>query len=105
MESRSSQGNPAIRLAGLGGSKNKFSEDFWRDLSEDWAEHGKSAIARVRQGDPAKYLAACVQVLPKDVHVKHESTDAFLQLWKLISDGQAEAALAGIKQEEEEPVH
>jgi hypothetical protein len=37
--------------------------------------------------------------------VKNEAADAFLQLWKLISDGQAEAALAGAKQGEEPGVH
>jgi hypothetical protein len=32
--------------------------------------------------------------------VKHEATDAFLQLWTLISDGQAAEALAKVAQSE-----
>jgi hypothetical protein len=84
------------------GSKNKFAEDFWRDLANDWAQHGATAIERVRADDPAKYLAACVNVLPKDVNVKHEATDAFVNLWKLISDGTAEQAIAKARGEDSE---
>jgi hypothetical protein len=91
-------GNPAGRKPG---SKNKFSEDFWRALANDFAEHGVSAIERVRSEEPAKYLAACVNVLPKDVNVKHEATDAFVNLWKLISDGTAEQAIAKARGESE----
>jgi hypothetical protein len=42
-------------------------------------------------------------VLPKDVNVRHEATDAFLQLWKLISDGKGEAALAQVSGDEPDP--
>jgi hypothetical protein len=92
-------GNPAGRKPG---SKNKFSEDFWRALANDFAEHGVSAIERVRSEEPAKYLAACVNVLPKDVNIKHEATDAFVNLWKLISDGTAEQAIAKARGESEQ---
>jgi hypothetical protein len=98
-------GNPAGRKPG---SKNKFSEDFWRALANDFAEHGVSAIERVRTEEPAKYLAACVNVLPKDVNVTHEGTDAFVQLWKLISDGTAEQAIAKARGEDSDmqaPLH
>ena len=90
-------GNPAGRPKG---SKNAFAEDFWRDLANDWAEHGLSAIQRVRAEEPAKYLAACVNVLPKDVNVRHEATDAFVNLWNLISDGTAEQAIAKARGED-----
>jgi hypothetical protein len=84
-------GNPAGRPKG---SKNKFSEAFWCALADDFEQHGVDAIRRVRSEEPAKYLMACVNVLPKDVNVKHEATDAFVNLWKLISDGTAEQAIA-----------
>jgi hypothetical protein len=49
-----------------------------------------------------------VHVLPKDVNVKHDANEAFLQLWKLIRDGQAAEALAKVAQSEpddpEDPV-
>jgi hypothetical protein len=51
------------------GSKNKFTEDFWRDLHEAWAESGKSVITRVIQEDPAKFLAVAANMLPKEVEV------------------------------------
>jgi hypothetical protein len=76
------------------GAKNRFTEDFWRAAANDFAEHGAKVFERVRNEDPAKYLAAMVNILPKDVNVKHESTDAFVNLWKLISDGTAEQAIA-----------
>jgi hypothetical protein len=92
-------GNPAGRPKG---SKHKFSEDFWRALADDFAENGIDAIRAVRASDPAKYLAACVNVLPKDLNVKHEATDAFVNLWKLISDGTAEQAIAKARGEDED---
>jgi Family of unknown function (DUF5681) len=95
-------GNPAGRPRG---SKSKLSEDFWRDMHDAWQEGGKDAIKSMMREEPGRFVDCVARALPKDVNVKHEATDAFLQLWKLISDGQAEAAMASIKQEEEEPVH
>jgi hypothetical protein len=54
--------------------------------------------------EPAKFLAIAANVLPKDVNIKHESTDAFVNLWKLISDGTAEQAIAKARGEEAEQV-
>ena len=51
--------------------------------------------------EPAKFLDIAANFLPKDVNVKHEATDAFVQLWKLISDGKAEQALAKVKPAED----
>jgi hypothetical protein len=59
-------------------------------MSEAWEEGGVAAIKRVMDEEPGRFLTVVAQALPKDVNVKHDSTDAFLQLWKLISDGQAE---------------
>jgi hypothetical protein len=86
------------------GSKNVFAEKFWRAMADDFIEHGASTIARVRNEAPAKYLAACVNVLPKDVNIKHEATDAFVNLWKLISDGTAEQAIAKARGEDSSEV-
>jgi hypothetical protein len=36
----------------------------------------------------------------KDVNVRHEATDAFVNLWKLISDGTAEQAIAKARGED-----
>jgi hypothetical protein len=63
---------------------------------------GKQAFEDALAADPAKFISVAAQVLPKDVNVKHEATDAFLQLWQLISDGQAEAALARVASQEQD---
>src|SRR5918993_1271583 len=85
-------------------ARSKLSEDFWRDMHDAWQEGGKDAVKAMMLEEPGRFVDCVARALPKDVNVKHESTDAFLQLWKLISDGQAEAALAAAKQGEEEPV-
>jgi hypothetical protein len=88
------------------GSKNKFAEDYWADLHDIWAEHGKSAMLIAIKTDPVKFCAMAAGVLPKDVNVKHEATDAFVNLWKLISDGTAEQAIAKARGEDSsEAVH
>jgi hypothetical protein len=62
---------------------------------------GAAVIERVMAEEPAKFLAIAANVLPKDVNVKHEATDAFVNLWKLISDGTAEQAIAKARGEDE----
>jgi hypothetical protein len=48
-----------------------------------------------------RFVSVAAQVLPKEVSVKHEATDAFVNLWKLISDGTAEQAIAKARGEDE----
>ena len=89
-------GNPAGRPRG---SKSKLSEDFWRDMHDTWQEGGKDAIKAMMREEPGRFVDCVARALPKDVNVKHEGTDAFVQLWQLISDGQAEAALEKVRQD------
>ena len=91
-------GNPAGRPKG---SKNQYAERFWADLQAEWEIGGRAVIKRVMAEEPAKFLAIAANVLPKDVNVKHGSTDAFVNLWKLISDGTAEQAIAKTGGEDE----
>ena len=90
-------GNPAGRPRG---SKSKLSEDFWGDMHDAWQEGGQDAIKAMMREEPGRFVDCVARALPKDVNVKHESTDAFVQLWTLISDGQAEAALEKVRQVE-----
>jgi hypothetical protein len=83
------------------GSKNAYAEAFWADLQAEWEIGGRAVIKRVMAEEPAKFLAVAANVLPKDLNVKHESTDAFVNLWKLISDGTAEQAIAKARGEAE----
>ena len=66
-------GNPKGRPKG---SRNKLSETFVSDLQELWVEQGPEILRRVAEDDPAKLLAAMVQVLPKDfqVSIANDST-------------------------------
>ena len=98
-------GNPAGRPRG---SKSKLSDDFWIDMHEAWQMGGKDAIAAMMREEPGRFIDCVARALPKDVNVKHEGTDAFVELWQLISDGQAEAALEKVRKDEphgEDSVH
>jgi hypothetical protein len=48
---------------------SKFSEAFYRDLAAAWAEHGEQAIRQTALLEPAKFVAICASLIPKDVHV------------------------------------
>jgi hypothetical protein len=51
------------------GSRSKFSEAFYRDLAATWAEHGEQAMRQTAQLEPAKFVAICASLIPKDVQV------------------------------------
>ena len=74
-------------------------------MADVWAREGKKALEEAVKADPIKFCAMAANVLPKDVNVKHEASDAFVNLWKLISDGTAEEALAKVKPDGDAPLH
>ena len=59
-------GNPDGRPPG---SRSKFSEAFYRDLAAAWAEHGEQAMRQTATLEPAKFVAICASLIPKDVQV------------------------------------
>lgn len=59
-------GNPAGRPKG---SRNKLGEEFVAALQADFTEHGKTAIAKVRDERPDQYLKVIASILPKDVNI------------------------------------
>lgn len=59
-------GNPAGRPKG---SRNKLGEDFIHALQQDFAVHGKAAIATVREKKPDQYLKVIASILPKDINL------------------------------------
>lgn len=59
-------GNPKGRPKG---SRNKLSEAFIADFLEDWEEHGKEAIQRVREDSPVAYLKVAASLIPKELNV------------------------------------
>ena len=48
------------------GSRNKVSEAFLQDMHDLWQRRGMQILEKVAESDPAKVLAAMVQILPKD---------------------------------------
>jgi hypothetical protein len=49
------------------GSKNKLTEDFLADFHEAWLNNGKAALQSMATGEPAQFVRAAVQLMPKDV--------------------------------------
>src|SRR6516165_6268126 len=59
-------GNPKGRPKG---SRNKLSEDFFRDLSEAWEAFGKPALMTAAWTHPVEFVRVVAQLMPKDVEV------------------------------------
>jgi hypothetical protein len=51
------------------GSRNRLQGDFVRQLAEDFAQHGKKAIVRVREDRPSDYLRVIASLMPKEIDV------------------------------------
>jgi len=66
-------GNPRGRPTG---SRDKVTEAFLHDLAEHWQEHGKQAIERVYDAEPATYLRIVSALVPKEHKVDMESNIA-----------------------------
>src|SRR3974377_1815515 len=49
------------------GSRNKLSEDFFRDLSEAWRAFGKPALMTAAWTHPVEFVRVVAQLMPKDV--------------------------------------
>ena len=54
------------RYAGSPSTRDKLSSAFVEALEKDWAEHGASVIAAVREQAPAKYAELVVRLVPMD---------------------------------------
>jgi hypothetical protein len=59
-------GNPKGRPRG---SRNKLSEDFFRDLCNAWASYGKPALTTAAMTSPTEFVRVVAGLMPKDVEV------------------------------------
>ena len=59
-------GNPAGRPKG---SRHKLGEDFIRALAEDFENHGKDAIVKMREDRPGDYIKVIASLVPKDLNL------------------------------------
>ena len=57
------------------GSRVKLSEAFLAALHDDFAQHGKDAIERVRVEKPDVYLKVIASILPKQIEVSADPFD------------------------------
>lgn len=71
--------NPAGRPKG---SRNKIAEDFVAAMARDFDKHGEAAIRLVRARKPEVYLKIVADLVPKDLHVEHSGSEAFMALWQ-----------------------
>ena len=51
------------------GSRHKLSEDFIRALAEDFENHGKDAIVKMREDRPGDYIRVIASLVPKDLNL------------------------------------
>jgi hypothetical protein len=70
------RGHPGGRSQG---SRRKLTDAFIRVLARDWKVHGEEVIQRVREDNPAAYFRGRVSLLPKDVSVEGELSQAPLK--------------------------
>jgi hypothetical protein len=49
--------------------------------------HGPQAIVQMRQRKPDIYIRVVAGLLPKEANINVEANEAFVELWRRISDG------------------
>jgi hypothetical protein len=77
-------GNPKGRPKG---ARNRLGTQFLEALEADFKQHGAEAIEQVRQKKPEVYIKVVADLLPKEANINVEAGEAFLELWRKISDG------------------
>ena len=60
-------GNPAGRPKG---SRHKLSEDLFKALAEDFENHGKDAIVKMREDRPGDYIRVIASLVPKEATLR-----------------------------------
>ena len=75
-------GNPAGRPMH---TRQKLSEAFITAIGQDFEEHGKKTIERMRRLKPDAYVRVVADLLPKNIKVGEGEGEAFVSLWKRIS--------------------
>ena len=51
------------------GSRNKLSEDFFRDLCRAWETYGQSALMTAAMTSPTEFCNMVARLMPRDVEV------------------------------------
>ena len=80
-------GNPKGRPKG---ARNRLGTQFLVALEADFNKFGAQAIAQVREKKPEVYIKVVADLLPKEANINVEAGEAFVNLWRRISDGLGE---------------
>jgi hypothetical protein len=77
-------GNPKGRPKG---ARNRLGAQFLEAMEADFNQFGAQAIALVREKKPEVYVRVVADLLPKEANINIEAGEAFVELWRKISDG------------------
>jgi hypothetical protein len=78
------------------GSRNRLTEDFLRDLSAAWREHGADALTRCATESPDVFVKVVSSLMPREVNVDvdiHAEVVGLLQTFRDYNHGRVDAAL------------
>ena len=73
-------------------TRRAFNKRFLLDLAEDWEQHGREVLKRVRRESPATYLKVCAMLVPKEMKLEYQGGI------KAMTDEQLDSALAALRQ-------
>jgi hypothetical protein len=93
-------GNPKGRPKG---ARNRLGTAFLEALEVDFNQFGPQAIAQVREKKPEVYMRVVADLLPKEASINVEASEAFVNLWRRISDGLGEELADSLDAEQEQP--
>ena len=85
------------------GARNRLGTQFLEALEADFNQSGPQAIALVREKKPEVYIRVVADPLPKEANINVEAGEAFVNLWRRISDGLGEELAESLDAEQEQP--
>ena len=93
-------GNPKGRP---NGARNRLGTQFLKALEADFNQFGSQAIALVIEKKPEVYIRVVADLLPKETNINVEAGEAFVNLWRRISDGLGDELADSLDAEQEQP--
>ena len=95
-------GNPKGRPKG---ARNRLGTQFLEALEADFNKFGSQAIALVREKKPEVYMRVVADLLPKEANINVEAGEAFVNLWRNISEGLGDELATQLEEEPPEVEH
>jgi hypothetical protein len=89
-------GNPKGRPKG---ARNRLGTQFLEALEADFNQFGIQAIALVRERKPETYMRVVADLLPKEANINVEAGEAFVNLWRNISEGLGDELATRLEEE------